>query len=455
MKKEYHVLRILVILFSVIFFMVLFFMDGVLVSNDTLSYVEFTYGREPLYPLFLALFRFLFGENRYFTAVVLVQCLLAAFSVYRLTDVIDQKFHLDRLSFWLIPFFQYAVVLLCRFAASRRATYCNEICSEGLAIPLFALFMAEVFQYVWYQKKGNLIALTALGSSLILVRKQMYIVIAILLVIGVSMLIMKRIRLKKFLWCLLAIAGTIFLSIEVDLLYNFCLRGEAMRHTTDASAMVVTTLYCSQPEDSVYFEDQKISRLFLDIMEEVEEKQYNYKYAQGNWLSRYTHYADHYDLIGYTIVNPNFYEYLGTHYTLSDNEREQAFDELNQIMLSTLLPVNFVKICKVTFINMMTGVCNTISKASSWLTWYNILFVILYLIFMIRSMVRKKNPDLAWFSFIILVGTAINVGAVGFMIFAQTRYMVYNMPLVYMALYLLMRDFAREKWQSRLQNVGE
>lgn len=449
MNKKSSIRQILVLLSSLAFYLALFFMDGVLVSNDTVSYVQFTHGREPLYPLFLALFRFIFGENSYFTVIVFIQCILAAFSVYRLTAVIDERFHLDRLSICAIPFFQYAVVLLCRFAAVRKATYCNEICSEGLAIPLFTLFMTEVLQYVWYKKKKNLIIGMLLGVCLILVRKQMYIVIAIMFVVFMFMLIARQIRLKNFMWCLLAIAGTVFLSIGVDLLYNLCLRGEAMRHTTDSSAMVITTIYSSVKDDSVYFTDKGVQQLYSDIMEEVEDKQYSYKFAEGNWLDKYEHYANHYDLIAFEVVNPHFYEYLDANFTLTENEREKAFDELNSIMLKTLLPKNFTQIVKVTISNMLTGVCNTISKAWSLLIWYNVLFVVIYLVLMVRCMYLHKNQSLAWLCITILVATVINVGAVGLMIFAQTRYMIYNMPFVYIAMYLMIRDFGQDMWKKK------
>ncbi len=447
MKNVSNVRKGLTLLCSLAFFLVLFFMDGVLVSRDTDSYVYFTFAREPLYPSFLAFFRFFFGEN-YFTVVVLVQCLLAAYAVYRVTVVIDNRFHLDTLSFLTIPFFQYAVVLLCRFVASRQATYCNEICSEGLSIPLFALFMAEVFQYIWYRKGRNLLALMLYATALILVRKQMYIVIVIMALISISLsrLLFKKIPVKRFIISLLAIGGAICLSVGGELLYGLCVRGEAMRHTSDSSALLVTVLYCSGSEDSIYFEDTGIATLYSDIMKEVEEEKYNYKFADGSWLDWYEHYSNHFDLIGYGVVNPHFYGYLETNYELSNNQRELAFDELNSTMINTLLSKNFFRICKVTFFNMLAGVCNTISKAHVLLNWYNALFVVLYLVLMVRCMVRKKNPDLAWFSFMIVAATAINVGAVGVMIFAQGRYMIYNMPFVYIAMYLLIRDFVREKW---------
>ena len=120
---------------------------------------------------------------------------------------------------------------------------------------------------------------------------------------------------------------------------------------------------------------------------------------------------------------------------------------MNHVFINTLLPVRWKKFLQVSADNMLAGLCNTVSKASTQLVWYNILFGIGYIGFMILTAVWKKK-ELFWLSLTVLLSVFINVAAVGVMIFAQTRYMIYNMPFVYIAMYLMLREIYLT-WKSK------
>ena len=448
MEKKENLRSFVILSAGLIFYLVLFFMDGVMTSPDTQSYVMSHYSREPLYPTFLALFRSIFGADSYFTVVVFLQCILAAIAMWRLTVVLDRQFTFDKLSVFVVVALQFTVVLLCRFAASRKATYCNEICSEGLAIPLFLFFVSQLLTFIWEKKYSSLLVCMFYAVCLISVRKQMYIVFIIMGVIYLILFMVKQIPLKKFLLAVSSILGVLLLTVGIDYLYNFCTRGTWMRHTADSAAMAVTVLYCSDSEDSAYFQDSDMGELIHNIMKIAEERKDTYISTSGNWLNQYQHYANHFDAIGYGIVNDSYYEYLDTHFTLTEAEREKKIGELNKEVIAVLLPVQWKQVAKVTIINMIAGLCNTISNAKNLFTWYNIFFTVVYIVLLIRCICKKNNIPLLWFSFLVFLSTAVNVGVVGLMIFAQTRYMIYNMPLVYIAMYLMVRDFCKDKWRK-------
>lgn len=425
--------------FCLLFYVFLFFLDGVKLSADSLSYVDFSYSREPLYPLFLTFFRRLFGINLYLNIVVFVQCLLWAFAMYRLTMELKNKIHCNFFTTYLIAFFQVVVVLLCRLVATRRATYCNEICSEALAIPLFTLLLTELFAYTTDRKNSHLIGSMILAALLISTRKQMYMVVLIMGALYFFLCVACKINVKKMLLAWGSVILAFLLSVGLDVLYNYSLRGTAMRHTSDSSAMVITLFYSSGREDAQYFEDEDLRKLFTEIMTEAEEKGYTYKAAEENWLSRYNHYSDHYDLLAFGIVNPAFYSYIDEHFAYEKEERELAFDEINSAMISALMSHRLPKVLQVAGDNMLVGLCNTISKAHPLLVWYNVVFGVVYMVLMI-FMGRKKKQTVFWLAFLVLLSTLINVVVVGVLIFAQTRYMIYNMPFVYIAMYLMLRE---------------
>lgn len=449
-KKKTVLPEILLPAFCLLFYLFLFFLDGVNLSADSQSYIDFTYGREPFYPLFLAFFRLLFGAGFYLKAVVFIQCLLWAGSMYALTKTVCEKVQGGVFSACVLVFFQAAVVFLCRVVAARHATYCNEICSEGIAIPLFTLLLTELSAYTTDRKNSRLIGSMILAALLISIRKQMYMVVLIMGALYFFLCVARKINVKKMLLAWGSVILAFLLSVGLDVLYNYSLRGTAMRHTSDTSAMVITLFYSSGREDAEYLEDEGLRQLFTDIMTEAEEKGYTYKAAGGNWLSRYNHYSDHYDLLAFGIVNPSFYAYIDEHFSYEKEERELAFDNINSAMISALMSHRLSKVLQVAGDNMLVGLCNTVSKAHPLLIWYNILFGAVY-IGLLVVMGKKKKQTAFWFAFLVLLSTLINVVVVGVLIFAQTRYMIYNMPFVYIAMYLMLREmyFIRKDMAKR------
>ena len=438
-ERKTNTVSIVILLVSILFYLVLFILDGVQLSADSNSYLNSSYGREPLYPVILLLFRTIIPAEGYLSVVVFLQCMLAAFSVYHLTMVLKKKFNLDPISTAGVLFLQFAVVLLCKMVAVRKATYCNEICSEGIAIPLFTLFLTELIVFAWYSQYKSILLCMIYGALLVSTRKQMYIVFVIMAGVYGTLWLCRRIRIQKLLIATASVVCAAFLAIGMDVVYNLGIRGEAMRHTTDSSALVIMTIYSSSKEDADAFENEDMKELFLSIMEEVEENKYNYPYASGNFLSRYDHYASHYDKIAFGVVNPHFYEYLDTHFSLTENERARKFDEINSVFLKTLLPVRWGQILAVAGSNMLVGLCNTFAKAQPLLAIYSFLFLLGYILLFLYCL-RQKKEDLCLMAFTCMAAVFVNVIVVGLMIFAQTRYMIYNMPFVYIAMFLMVRE---------------
>ncbi|MBD5478441.1 MAG: hypothetical protein HDR08_07920 [Lachnospiraceae bacterium] len=449
MKKRETGINLIILLANLFFYLVFFIADGVKLAVDSQSYIMGAYSREPLYPVLLWLFRIVFGENRYFFWVVLVQCLLAGVAAWRFTTVLRKKLELTWFPLLVVIGLQFAVIVMLRFVANRGSTYCNSICSEGIAIPLFTLFISELLLFVWEKKERNLLLTMLYAVALLSTRKQMYIVLAIMGIVYVSMFAARRMNVKKCMLAIATVAGALFLAVGADMLYNLVHRGEAMRHTTDSSALVISTLYSSELEDADYFADADMKNLFITIMTGIEEGEYSYQYAQSGWMQLYNHYSDHYDNIAFDIVNPAFYAYIDSSGIYSDNEREKCFTQLNHEVLKTLLPVNWGQMAKVTMANILTGFCNTVSKPHRFLNWYNALFYVLYIIMLVRLVIKKQNSSLFWCAFVVLIATVVNAGAVGVMIFAQSRYMIYNMPLIYVVLFLMLYFYTKEFLMKR------
>lgn len=421
---------------SIIFFVLWFCVDGIRVAVDAESYVTFSMSREPLYPIFLAVFRKIFGQE-YFTWVGLAQSIFWAFSVWYLCDVLYREIKLSRFSYIVLLGMNFGVCMTTRFLTVRKALYSLDIASEGLAIPLFMLFVTELFLYTSGQQKKHLIWIIVLGILLISVRKQMYIVVPIMGIIFAAMWLFKQIKLKKLilLWVLTIL--TFFGAVLFDMGYNFVIRGEAVRHSTDSSALLINAIYVATADDASKIENEQVRELFLNIVDTKTEMGWGYEAAPNGLRNLANHYSDNFDHIAFENVNPKFYEFLGKQGIEDYVEVELAFGELNDYMFSSIVGKNLFKMLHVYVANLTKGACNTVAKDSGILIPA---VVVLYIGFVAMGsylgLKQKLIPEVR-FAFVTAVCVIINIAVVSAMIFSQSRYMIYNMPLFYCSLYVM------------------
>lgn len=451
-KKSVNKKNIIFLAIYILFYLLIYLMNGVRIAPDTIGYTTGVYMREPLYPTFLALFRWLFGEGIYLEIIVFIQCMLAAIAAWRFTIVLDRVMKLELFSNLVIVGIQCLVVLLCNHLDK---TYCNGVISEGIAIPLFQLFVAELILYVCKRHIKNFLLCAVYAVGLLCTRKHMYIVLLILLVVYMAMWVFKKIDWRTLGLMVLSVIAIWGCSRLIDCCYNFAWRGEWMTHTADATPMLCTAIYSSEKEDGYYFADEEMRQLFFDIMEQMEEKEYTFRYAAPGWRNLRDHYAENYDAFKEEVIKPCFYAFLQEHYELSDSEAAKMFDELSKEMIRTLVPANWKTIAKVTGSNMVFGFCRSISKSDSKYMWYNVLFYTVYVMLLTNNLFsKKKKEEVIVISGVALIVTVVNVVVVGVMIFTQLRYMVYNIPLMYVGMYLLVKEKVLECHMRFTGHIG-
>lgn len=164
------------LIFSAVFYLFFAFLDGPYLSPDSETYIAMSLHREPLYSLFLALMRALFGPDRekYLMGAIIVQSLLTAAAAWSIPAFLYKKLSLPKPVAFLLLMMPFGVSLLCRFGAGRRAMYSTSIESEALALPLFLLFFRFLAAYVM-DKRSRLknLCITALFCFLLIsIRKQ-------------------------------------------------------------------------------------------------------------------------------------------------------------------------------------------------------------------------------------------------------------------------------------------
>ena len=140
-----------------LFYLLFPVMDGPVWCVDSAGYVTMHITREPLYPAFLAMCRGigrLCGADALLVTVIL-QSLLAGAAAWFAGDTVRRAGNGSRLLQTAAILCQFAVTLLCRFAANRGSAYTDSILTEGLGLSLFVFFSCTLFLYLWTGKKDT------------------------------------------------------------------------------------------------------------------------------------------------------------------------------------------------------------------------------------------------------------------------------------------------------------
>lgn len=186
MAKKAKPLVFFLVLYAL--FLAAFFIYGPGVYNDSDQYIKMHIHREPLYPLFLAGLRAVLPEEeRWLTAMGLLQNLFAAFGIWAFAEYVSRRFQLCLWQEGVVAFLGILPYVNTMFFSSLHLLIPNSVMSEAVCIPFFMLFMLECFKIVSERdrkcvRKASVTGLL-LAFLLSLTRSQMMITILLWLVV--------------------------------------------------------------------------------------------------------------------------------------------------------------------------------------------------------------------------------------------------------------------------------
>ncbi len=476
-----------------IFYGIFWLLDGAVWCADSISYVTMYDSREPLYPTMLALFRTVCGyresvpmeEQPYLFWVVGMQSLLAAASVTGLVSFLSERFRLNGLTALTVMVIPLGTSLLNRFAARRGSMYSNCILTEGITISIYLLFFRHELEYVLTGSRRHFVMAAVMALLGISARKQMY-VLAALLIVGEML---RRIRerqsdggnsgrgsaVKKWLVLLVTLVLMLVASGIFDRAYNYVLRGAFVRHTEDNRFVTTVAMYAADREFAEYV-DPGIRDVFLEIYDECDAAGYLQNSAPGGWMDGVAHFAGNYDHIQLDVMEVvlercvDDLEYAPLAEASLHSER---MDVVRSAFNASLIPHETGRLTGIFASNFMSGLVLTVARMNRVLAAYSVIayagFIVLLAVLFRNGQRGRSKPDdgcapespdegcvpgspadggladlpdgntglMAQDAFLsgclVLAGIVLNVGLVSAVIFCQTRYTIYNMPLFYVA----------------------
>lgn len=433
------------LLATLAFYFFFAFFDGAVICADTPTYIEMSITREFFYSAFLAIFRIIFGEQ-YLLMVVVVQSILAAYAAWNVAIYFRRQFSLGYMLSGMVFFLPIATSLLNRFVAGRGSMYSNSILTEGITISLFLLFFRYLYEYLVTFSNRALIVASCLTGVMIATRKQMYVALVLLFCVVFYVQVLSGKKEKFVKRCVVAMGKAALLCIALvltvtlmDHTYNYIVRGRFVGHSSD-NRFVLTMVFYTAEEEYVEELPEELQMLYLDIYKECDEQGYLMHSAGDGWLNNVSHFGDNYDFIQINTMWPAIREYAEEYSNGDLTDRDLITDEITNVMIANLMPRTAPRIAKVLFNNFLSGLVTTVAQRNPILIYYSIVAYFGYIgLLGVYWKKRGQMDSTVKLCLLTLLSIVVNVGLVSAVIFCQTRYTIYNMPLFYMSGLVLLK----------------
>ena len=419
---------------------------GVGVYGDSEQYIVMHIHREPLYPLFLALFRMMAGEDAGLTAAVVAQGLLAACSIFFLIEYLRKRFSLNTAEEIILLVLELMPHIVTKYVSALGIFLENSIMSEALCISLFQFFILFTLRMIYEKKKTDMMWSLLFAWLLSMTRSQMMTTILIWMLVAGVVIVLGR-QYKRLLVLLLTVMcafGLRTLSIHT---YNYCVTGYFIGNTFGQVNMLTNVIYACNEDDVEVFEEGSLEREFYEkFYADADAIGANYKYGGSTFRECAAHLDEYHDRLKFDVMETEFSAYyfgMGKEYY----EENLLADAIAKSMRTKLLPVcfgqwmyDYMSLCSIGFIRSIAVVHPLINPP----------VVLLYITavgFVLWCVWRRRQSDAAWMMGVALLFIAANVCAVSMTIMCLSRYMIYGFSLFYMALFLAGKEVFIQ-WKS-------
>lgn len=406
-------------------FLTQFFVNGVSVSVDSERFVLFSTITSPLYPWVLAAFRAVFGGANYFFCVALFQNVFLAVASYNLVTFFKKVFKLNNGMYILLSVIIFSTFMVQRFFTSSEMVTSNAILSEGIAIPLYFLYMLFMLRSAVYREKKAYFRAVFFTFLLVITRGQLYWTVLATALVGFRVFVpgeelrgLRRLRVRLMPVFLAAAVGMGALLTECT---NTLIHGGIFRTgTAGRDVVLATAFFCSDPQDAELFDEGSLERIiFDDVQGYIDEHRAALRYHEGDIFSWYSFFSSTYDPLKTQIV-------------FSINEHAEEPVGIWSPLTRGLVAANWRDILGQAVRNFYVGLMRSVAVFHRYINGFVLLFYAYCIgyIFLFR-----KRQELA--AARVMLGTALlctllNALFVSFGVFALSRYMFYNLPVLYM-----------------------
>ena len=399
--------------------------------------------REPVYALLIQFLRFLSPEHHY-ELIILVQNILAIVANTIFVCVLRRLLNLKWYMLPVMIVILLAPHIMTPLASASGMVSTNSLLSEGISYSLYLFFILHILKAVWSRNilgKDSLFAFFwAIGVSL--VRGQFMVLILVwFLAMAIIAFLQKKWKQIAIFVVMLAVA-----FVGRGLLvktYNYCEQGLFVDTASGKAMSVANVLYVADREDGEAITDDGLRELFYEIYDRVYADGMNYQFSPDGLLARAAHHEECHDSLNFDYFAIAAKEYVteNTGVTVEDYQLMMVeVDKVASALMSELLPQVVVKYAYNYVAMVLMGFVRSVAMVHPIFNWYALAIYLIAMILTIFVWVKKHDSKAAPFMALVLLMITGNVTGTSLMIQCISRYMLYNLPLFYLAGLLLLLE---------------
>lgn len=451
-QKHWDKVNLWICLAFSLFFIGLFLFGEPQYLGDTYQHENQFVSREPVYALLIQLLKWIF-PTAHFRVLIGIQSILAIWANSMFLIFLRKGFELKN---WMLPFaglIMLAPHIVTPFASSTHMVITNSLLSEGLTYSLYLYVIKYLLLTLQSKKALGKESLIALFSSLFVscTRGQFMIFLVLwLLTAGLTAIIGRQ--KKQLLIIFLAFVVTFVGRGYLIKIYNYSEQGLFVGTVAGKSMQFANVLYVADKEDGDSIQDTKLRELFYQMYDAADKDQMNYKYAPDGLMQRAIHHEECHDALNFDYFQAVAAEYIASEKGVTTGDYQKYLvvqDEVATELMNELLPSMVGKYLYNYVTMIMMGLVRSVAIVHPVLNWYALFVYLIAVMVMVYVWYKDHYAKSAYFMLLTLIMIAGNVAGTALMIQCISRYMLYSLPLFYIALALLLRDVFMYNKQSK------
>lgn len=411
---------------------------GYILEPDSISYIQMNPTREPVYPLFLALFRFLFGENIYLNVICLFQILLASIVITIFTSALNRQFHFRYYINFLIAFLFTVPYWIDTIWYRPFGIRTNRILPEGILISIFYLFLFFLLKTIWQRKFMYWYFAILCCVFMVNCRSQMYVCVPVVLLAGFFL-----VRKTQPLFLLKSSIALILMGVTIlaiPKVYSLTITGHTSSSYANRLTLLTNFLYASDEKDYQLFPDTEMQQFFLDLYQQIAEHKASYQFTDNAIENANNLHASH-DLIKYTLIANTMTDYQNSWGNFQGQSPTYSNEEVLQILFQTLSTANVKQWLYNCSCSLYKGFLRSIFIARDGvLAFATVYCASLYLasIILVIFLTKKRKLQGIYPMVLLLFFIIVNCFGVALTIFDLFRYFIYSTGFFYISLLCLL-----------------
>lgn len=411
--------------------------------GDTFQHENQFVTREPVYALLIQFLRFLSPKHHY-ELIIIVQNILAAAAntifVCFLYRALKPRWYV------LFPFILILLAphIMTPLASATGMVITNSLLSEGISYSLYLFYIMYILKAVWSRTilgKDSLLAfLWAIVVSLVRGQFMIMILVWFFAMVFIAFLQKKWRQIAVLIAMLAAAFAGRGLLVKT---YNYCEQGLFVDTASGKAMAVANVLYVADREDGEAIEDVGLRELFYEIYDRAYADGMNYRFSPDGLLVRAAHHEECHDTLNfdYFAVAAKEYVTATTGITVEDYQRMMIeVDKVASALMAELLPQVLPRYVYNYVAMVMMGFVRSVAFVHPIFNWYSLVVYLTAVVLMLFVWLKKPESKAAPFMALVLLMITGNVTGTALMIQCISRYMLYNLPLFYMAGLLLLID---------------